>query len=95
MVSSLLAAETVQLRLHCRLQPGLCVRDLQMSWGHGSGLLPGVLPSIGFRQLPAAGWEPSLQRGSPRSHQESPAPVPGWGHAAAPPPLRPAPIPFP
>lgn len=77
MVRYLLAAETVQIRLHCRLQPDLCGKDLQVSWGHGSGLLSGVLPSVDLRQLPAAGWEPSLQPGSPRSHQESPALVPG------------------
>lgn len=55
MVSSLLAAETVQLRLHCRAQPGLRDRDAQVSQGCGSALLPGVLPSLGLRQLPPAG----------------------------------------
>lgn len=76
-VPSLLAAETVQLGLHCGLQPSLCGRDPQVLRGRGSVLLPGVLPSLGLGQLPPSGWEPPLQPGSLRSHQECPALVPG------------------
>lgn len=94
MVPSLLAAETVQLRLHCGLQPGLYGRDPQVLWGCGSVLLPGVLPSLNLRQLPPAGWEPPLQPSSPRGHQEAPVLVPGWGNAPVPP-LYPAAIPAP
>lgn len=87
MVLSLLAAEKVQLRLHCRLQPGLCDRDPQVSWGCSSALPVGKLPSLSLRRLPLAGWEPPLQAGSPKDHH-------GLGHAAAPPPC-PAPVPAP
>lgn len=83
MVPSLLAAETVQLRLHCRLQPGLCGRGPPVFGAYGSVLLPGVLSSLGLRQLPPAGREVILQQVSPRGHQQPPALVPGCGHTAA------------